>query len=847
MPSCTFRPIAWLGLSASLSAFLLLSGCESLLDKRYGESVAPTEGTARIQGIGERADVRRNAMGMPLIEAPNFHDALFALGYVHASDRLSQMIGMRALAQGRLAETAGPGVLDIDRFMRTVNLRSSAEVMYRNASPRLKQFFEVYARGVNAYIFQYRNKLPMDLAQSGQKIEYWEPEDSALVFALINFGLATNLREELASLTLAQKVGADKLAWLMPTYPDEQLPFDEADKLKNLNLTGNLAGVDALTETLASVADLHMSGVAASNSWAIKPSNARSGKSLFANDMHLPLAMPSLWNFVQIRSPKYQAAGVSVAGIPAIVAGYNGHLAWGMTMVMGDNQDIFLEQVKRENGRTLYLADGKWIAARERQETYLVKGQRPIQEKVYETRNGPLLNAALGERKQGVQPLPASSGYGLALRSIQNEADQTLDALFDLSRAKSVDQAFDSAREVRSIALNLMFADAGHVGWQVSGRYPNRRDGRGLIPSPGWTDRYSWDGYADPMLHPYDLDPPQGWLATANQRTVKGGYGVQLSNSWYYPERAERIAELAGRSKQDTRSTVAMQYDQTTLFAKKLKAMLEDPAMASSLRRSIDALPAPQRVKADEALKRLLAFDGQMAASSADAAIYSAFLQESAKQTFLDELRPEDGPTWKAFVEMADISYSAQADHLLGREDSPFWNDTRTPREEDKPTILARSLAACIEYLEANLGADRKAWQWGKLHQYRWTTETTRLAPYLDAGQRASVNAIQGYLDRGPYQAGGDHSTLNTSAYHWGQGFDTWLVPSMRMIVDFGLAEPMMGLNSTGQSGNPASPHYDDGIQNWMKGQYMSFPFQPAAMDKVYGTRRLTLLPGAGK
>jgi acyl-homoserine-lactone acylase len=839
--------LAGLGLSVSLSASILLTGCEGMLDNRYRDSVAPDEGVMRIQGVGERADVRRNSLGMPLIEAPNFHDALFALGYVHASDRLSQMIGMRALAQGRLAEFAGPGVIEIDRLMRTVDLRGSAAVSYRNASPRLKQFFEVYARGVNAYIYRYRDKLPMDLARSGQKIEYWKPEDSALIFALVNFGLATNLREEIDSLILAQKVGADKLAWLMPTYPDEQLPFDEADKLKNLNLAGNIAGLEGLSGAIASIADLHMAGVAASNNWSITPSHTRSGKSIFANDMHLPLAMPSLWNFVQIRAPKYQAAGVSVAGIPAIVAGYNGQLAWGMTMVMGDNQDVYLEQVKRENGRVLYLADGKWVPARERQETYLVKGQRPLKEAVYETRNGPLLNTALGERKHGTQPQPLSSGYGLALRTIQGEPDQTLDALFDLSRAKSVDQAFDSAREVRAVALNLMFADAQHIGWQVSGRYPNRKDGRGLVPSPGWTDRYGWDGFAEPMLHPYDFDPPQGWLGTANQRTVKGGYGVQLSNSWYYPERAERIAELASRGKQDTRSTIAMQYDQTTLFAAKLKTMFQDPAMAKSLSSAIEALPEQQRAKAREALSRLLAFDGRMSADSADAALYSVFLQESAKATFLDELGPEDSATWKAFVEMGDLSYSAQADHLLGREDSPFWNDIRTPRQEDKPTILARSLAATIEYLESNLGNDRTAWRWGRLHQYQWTTETTRLAPYLDAGQRTAVNALRGYLDRGPYPAGGDHSTLNTAAYHWGHGFDTWLAPSMRMIVDFGLAEPMIGLNSSGQSGNPASAHYDDGIQAWMKGEYVTFPFQPAAVEKVYGSKRLTLLPATAR
>ncbi|MCQ4273237.1 penicillin acylase family protein [Pseudomonas kuykendallii] len=838
-----FRPLTGVSLGLGFGALLGLAGCQSLLDSRYADSVAPDQGVLRIKGVAESAVVRRNPLGMPLIESGNFHDALFALGYVHASDRLSQMVGMRLMAEGRLSEMAGPGALEIDRFMRAVNLRASAEVLYKNASPRLKQFFEVYSRGVNAYLYRYRDKLPMDLAESGYKPAYWKPEDSVLVFCLLNFGLAVNLQEEIDSLVLAQKVGSDKLAWLLPTYPDEPLPFDEADKLKGLNLGGQIPGLAAVDSAAAQVASLNMLGVAASNNWAIAPYKSRSGKSLLANDTHLPLSMPSLWNFVQIRSPKYNAAGVSIAGVPAVVAGFNGKLAWGMTMVMGDNQDLFLEKVKKEGGRLYYQVNGKWQPARERSETFFVKGQKPIRETIYETRNGPLLNSVLGERKTPLQPLQLSSGYGLALKSIQPDGDKTLDAFFDLSRAKSVEQAFDITRGVQAMALNIVFADAEHIGWQVTGRYPNRRLGRGLMPSPGWDDRYGWDGYADSMLFPYDQDPPQGWLGTANNRTVQGGYGVQLSNSWYYPERAERIAELAGRGKQDAQGMVAMQYDQTTPFAAKLKAMFDEPLMAGPLKKAIDALPADQRGKAREALDRLRAFDGKLAANSPDAALYEAFLYESARQTFLDELGPETSPAWKALVQTADTSYSAQADHLLGRVDSPFWDDVNTPQKEDKPAILARSLAAAVTFSESKLGSDRSAWQWGKLHTYTFASDASKMAPHMAAGERAKIDAIKGYLDRGPYMAGGDHSTLNVSAYHWGEGFDTWLVPAMRIVVDFGRDEPLMGVNSSGQSGNPASKNYADGIDAWLKAQYQTFPFKAENLDRAYGNKRLYLLP----
>lgn len=572
------------GAAAAFGTLLGLAGCQSWLDDRYADSLPPTSGVQPIKGLAQNVSIRRNALGMPLIETGTFHDALFALGYVHASDRLSQMVSLRLLAQGRLAEMVGPGALEIDRFMRTVNLRQAAEIQYRNASPRLQRFFEVYARGVNAYLYRYRDKLPMDLAQSGYRPEYWKPEDSALVFALLNFGLAVNLQEEIASLTLAQKVGSDKLAWLTPTYPDENLPFDEAEKLKGLRLDGQVPGLAGVEGAARQVAALSMLGVAASNNWAIAPQRSRSGKSLMANDTHLPLSMPSVWNYVQIRSPKYQAAGVSIAGLPGVVAGFNGKLAWGMTMVLGDNQDLYLEQLRRQGNRLYYLADGKWQPTRERQETFFIKGQRPIREVIHETRHGPLLNSALGERKNILQPLPLKSGYGLAYRSIQQEADKTLDGFFDLSRAKTIEQAFDATREIRAMPLNIVFADEKHIGWQVTGRYPNRKEGRGLLPSPGWDGRYDWDGYADPILHPSDQDPQQGWLGTANHRTVQPGYGAQLSNSWYYPERAERIAQLAGASKShDTQSMIRMQYDQTSLFVAKLQAMFDNPGMALPL------------------------------------------------------------------------------------------------------------------------------------------------------------------------------------------------------------------------------------------------------------------------
>ncbi|CAI8869989.1 penicillin acylase family protein [Pseudomonas soli] len=798
-----------LGSAAALLGLLALGGCQM---GGYQDSVLPYSGVQPLKGLAQNVSVRRNAMGAPLIESSNFHDALFSLGYLHAGDRIEQMVAMRLLAQGRLAELAGADALEIDRLMRAANLKQGASQLYADASPRLKRFFEVYARGVNAYLFRYRDKLPGELARSGYRPEYWKPEDSALIFSLYAFSQSVNLQEELSALTLAQKVGADKLAWLLPGAPDEPLAESEVDKLKGLNLASQLPGLGALAATGQQLADLGLLGVPGSSNLALSPQRSRAGKSLLASDSRAAWALSP----VQIHTGKYQVAGLSLPGLPIVLAGYNGKLAWSSSAVMADNQDLFLEQVRRQGPQLTYLADGKWQPARARNETFFVRGQRPQREVMYDTRHGTLL--------------PGHGSLALALHLPQLKDDRSLDALFDLTRAQNIERAFDSTREVGAAALNFVFAEPQHIGWQVSGRYPNRREGQGLLPSPGWDGRYDWDGYADAMLHPYDQDPPAGFIGHANQRSLPKGYGMQLSSSWYYPERAERLAQLAGNGRHDSRSLMALQNDQVTLLADKLKQMFDAPGMAQPLKQAIDALPGAQRDKARDALARLKAFDGRLSPVSADAALYELFLQAVTRQTFLDELGPESSPAWQAFIGNAKLSYSAQADHLLGREDSPFWDDRGTPQKEDKPAILARSLAAAVDAGTTQLGADRRAWQWGKLHQYRWPAPA-----YHGLGDK---------LERAPLAAGGDFSTLALTPYAWGSSFDTQLPASARMIVDFGQTEPLQVLTSNGQSGNPASHHYSDGLDAWFKGRFTSLPLQPQNFARAYGSQRLTLVPG---
>jgi len=799
----------------------------------------PIQGAITLPGLKEPVTISRDAYGIPHIQARNMEDMAMAAGYMHASDRLTQMTGIKLISQGRLAEMAGPDVLDLDIYMRTINLKRAGQDLYRNLRPEYRTLLERYADGVNAYVAGHKDRLPPALALAGYTPEPWQASDCSTIFALVNLSLSFNLHEEIAALCVAQRIGPEMTARLMPIYPDEPLPLAEAAKLKGLDLRGASQGVSLLSNVQPLFALLGPPGPAASNNWAISKDLSAGKASILCNDMHLFLSMPSLWNMGHITCGAYDVAGMSVAGVPAIVAGFNGSIAWGMTMVMADNQDIFLERLQLRRGRLFYLYKGAWLPATERQETFKIKGKQPLTVTVHETVHGPLLNDILRkEPLHSFQVRQIEMPYGLALSwAVADRDDDSMNAFFELSSARSVDQALPVIRRIRAIPLNMVFADKDNIAWQVIGNYPVRAKGRGLLPSPGWTGEYDWTGLLDTGLLPNAVNPPTGFIATANNRTVPRDYPYLLSSSWYWPERAERIHELVSATHPHSAKTcMDMQLDTVSLFVPKLKAAMLGGELADGIRDEIAAWKhAGRKGAAETALAMLKEFGGDMQAGSKEAALVSAFYECATRNIFLDELGPEDAPAWQAFLVLNNESYNATCDHLLVRGDeSPFWDDVRSPEHETKAQILARSLADAQAFLEKALGSDTKKWRWGALHTYTWETDTSKLAPHMGWIKRLGLKALWPYLNRGPYPAPGDLFTLNVSAYTMGHDFDTWLIPSMRMIVDFGREEPLLAVNSSGQSDNPSSPHYDDGIQAWLNGAYITFPFKEAAIKAQY-------------
>lgn len=816
------------------TGIFFISGCHTFINQYYADTLPKTSGKIVLDGLKTPVIVRYSNSGIPFIQSENTEDAYQIWGYVHAADRINQMELMRLTAEGRLSEYLGESATSIDSFMRKMQFRQTANQLWQNISPDNRRYLEAYARGVNAWLATHQDKLPMDLSATDYVVPTWQADDALLILSLANFGLAGNLHEEIDSLIIAQALNVELLPWLFPVYPDEPIPHKEAQKLAGLNLQPLADETNQLKTLSQSLKNIHLNDLMASNNWAVTADLTQNNGTLLANDTHLPIGLPSLWSIIQIESPDLTIAGASIPGIPAIVVGGTPDLAWGYTMVMADNQDLFLEQTRTTKNGLEYLYQGKWQRAKATETVFKVKGQADITETLYETRHGILLNESLKSRSYLLQPLAVESRYGIALSHYSPaNNDNSINALMDLPKQKSVAQAIKLARQIKVISVNMLFATPKEIGWQLTGSYPIRKKGTGLFPSPGWHGEYDWVGFVSTKDYPSALKTNQSWLATANNRIVNKDYPANFSQTWAHPERIERITELLNSNQRhDFNFMQQIQYDQYDPMVQKLQYYLA----STELSQAIKQLPKPIQQQASLAQQRLLAFNGDLKANSAGAALYNLFLASFSQQLFSDAF--ENSPhAWTAFVESSK-SYSAQADHLLWQDDqkanaSPFWQK-HDPMLSGKANVVAHALAKAQQTGEQYFGQDYNKWQWGKIHQYQWNSLFSQVAEYLPPEQKKKVDDLSSYFNRGPYPAGGNINTINIASYSMGKDFDTLLIPSLRLIVDFSQQDPVWIMNNAGQSANPASPHYADNIHNWLHGQYENLPFSREKQAKMY-------------
>lgn len=830
LPGIITRLVAVAALTAAMA------GCDSLFNHLAENNLDPNSTELTLTGISAPLQIRRDDYGVPYIEADNISDLAFGMGYAMAQDRLAEMTGMNLLARGRLSEMAGAVAVDMDKYMRTLGVTAIIEQRYAALDDQLKQHLQHFSAGVNAYIEQHRDNLPLEMVISDYQPQAWQPSNTIGIFVLLNLGVGFNLHEELGFLQFAQKFGWQKAAYLAPVYPDEAIDFSEAEKLAALQLDDQ--ALESLTQQITRLGQVEQQlkaingqGIAASNNWAVHKNRTENQASLVANDTHLLLTHPSTWTLMAVNSPEYSGVGITLAGVPALVAGYNGDIAWGETMVMADTQDVFLEQLRDNNGVTEYLYQDQWYPVSERREVIKVKGDEDVELLVQSTRHGPLLNNALqGVSKHEIIPPGMSYDYGLALSWTAQYPDKTIESFFRLGQARNMAQVEQALNGVGFIHLNVVYGDKDNIGWQITGNYPLRKKGRGHFPSPGWSGEYDWNGSWGGEQTPRQVNPSQGWLGTGNHRTVAAGFSPTLTSSWYYPERAERIAQLLNTSKkQNFLSMQAMQADRRDIFIAKVQQRWGDEKRWADIETALQQLDDDEQQQARFILQRMMEFNGEMRETSANAAIWGALEYSLTRAIFLDELGSDDGELWRVFMSLNGRAYSAYQDHVSGRNNAPFWDDVNTPEhQESEAEIIVRAAAEAYQHLQQRLGDDADAWQWGQLLTYHWQTNTTKMGKHMSGVKAYAVEKLAHYTDRGPYPAGGNRNTLNVAGHDLGSDYNVWNIPAMRMIVDFSQPEPLHLVVAGGQSGNPASRHYDDGIALWLSRKNRNLPINSA-------------------
>ena len=748
-------------------------------------------GTVRVAGHAAPVRIETDSRGVPTIRARSVDDAMYGLGYAHARDRLWQMEFQRRLGSGRLAEILGAELVPADRFLRTVGFRRAAEASWPTLSASARRALEAYAAGVNAFVAADRAR-PIEFRILRVSPETWTPVDTLVWGKMMAWDLAGNARDEIRRARFVEAVGAERASQLMPLAGSAPtiLTAGEWPELSTRNASaararpspvpwGPLAAAFDSVEALGLAAGEDLG----SNSWVLGGSRTASGKPILANDPHLGLRTPSVWYLASIDAPGLRATGATLPGVPGIVIGHNDRIAWGITSLEPDVQDLFVEEVDPKDP-SRYRHRGEWRRFDARRETIRVRGAADVVLTVRGSVHGPVVTDAL----EGAGRL--GSAVALAWTGL-DDGGGTVEAFFALEAARDWNGFLAAARRIQAPAQNLLYADVdGHIGYTASGAMPVRPRADGLLPVPG-TGEDDWAGRIAGDELPFALDPPRGFVVTANNRVV-ASEPYPFGLTWAEPYRAARITEMLearGRLTPDDVATV--QLDRVSLRARELLPLLAD---------TVPADPASRA-----ALARLAAWNGDMAPDSVPAAIYAAWFDELAKM-------PED--------ELAGVRRGATRARFVldALRDRPEWcDDVRTPAVETCAEFKTAALSRATAKLARRLGPDRSAWRWERLHR--------AVLPH-DVFHEVAVLRRVFDLEVGQ---GGDGMTVNVGSVAQDGSFEMRDGPSYRQIVDLGALPHSLYVHTTGQSGNVFDRRYRDLLPEWRAGRYFEIGTEPAA------------------
>jgi penicillin amidase len=791
-------------LAAVLVALLVAGAALALL----AASTFPRErGEVRVAGLSAAVTIEQDERGVPTIRAATADDALFGLGYAHARDRLWQIEFQRRVGSGRLAEVLGARTVPTDRFLRTVGFRRAAEAAIPSLSAEVRQALAAYAAGVNAFLAADGAR-PIEFRLLGISPEPFTIVDSLVWSKMMAWDLAANATTEIRRAAYVEKVGRQRAADMFPEAPltptilldEEWASSFESRAASGRPVDSAVANPQSkiqspkwrqLEAAFELIAGLGLTGdELGSNSWVVAGSRTTTGKPLLANDPHLGFRAPSVWYLARLEAPGFSVAGATLPGVPGVIIGHNTRIGWGLTSVEPDVQDLYLEETDPADP-TRYRFRGEWRRFTSRNETIRVKGASPVTFEVRESVHGPIVTDSLAGANRFGRPV--------ALRWTGLDPDDTTpEAFLGIDRASNWKEFLAAASRLTAPAQNLVYADVdGHIGYTATGAIPIRPRADGLLPVSG-AGEDEWSGYVPFEKLPRVLDPPRGFVATANNRVVSPRYPWPFTRDWPEPYRALRITDrLTAVPRVSPEDMRAIQMDQVSYQARELLPLLLDTV-------------APDAASRD-ALERLRAWDRTFSADSVPASIYAAWYAalSAMPEDELGESQP--GNVRSRFLINAIRSESAWCD------------DVRTPGRETCADFKAASLARALTILRKRLGPDPSSWRWDRLHTARSPHGVFDRVPVLRRFFSLEVGQ------------GGDGSAVNVGGYSRDGSFVMTAGPSYRQVFDFTDLARSRFVLTTGQSGNVFDRRYRDQLPLWHDGR--SFELGGAA------AKTLTLLP----
>jgi len=763
------------------------------------KSLPEISGLMTLRGISAPVDIYRDEYGIPHIYAQDRDDLMFAVGFVCAQERLWQMDLTRRAATGRLAEIFGERVLEMDLLARTIGFERIAKLQLENLSPEDVSALEAFSNGVNACADKM--PLPPEFRLLKYRPEPWQPSDSLSIMKLLAWQLSKNFKSELLMMKLAAKLGAERAAELGPAFPSDG-PFIIPIEIVIESI--NLQYLDEGSRLLDDIVGTN----GGSNSWVIGPSLSKNGAPILANDPHLSgTRMPSIWYFAHLAGGGYDVIGALTPGVPIPLLGHNRRIGWGLTNMNADVQDIYIERINPADPNQ-YEYDGKWQDMETRVERIHFRTEKgemsSIEKEVRITAHGPLVN----EVAPGVV-------RAISLRWTGLEPTRDFEALTGVNLAQNWEE-FRSALSNFAVApQNFIYADVdGNIGYCGAGLIPIRSTGDGTMPQKGWASEAAWKGKIPFEEMPHILNPRAGYIVTANNRVIGNDYKHFLSAQWAPRFRYQRIAELIeeGGASHDAQSVARIQMDSKSLLA---ELILPDllPALSD--------LDAPLLRKAFNYLER---WDFDNTTDSVAATIYHEFLLKFAKNTFSDEMGRELAEEY-----LDDYYQWIERFVRFVREDSHWFDNARSKGVvETRDDIAAQSFEEAVASLREQLGSDMSKWRWGRVHtvEFRHPLDKSRVAKRV--------------FNLGPYPFPGDGESVNRGTFGFNKPYGVTMAASLRHIMDFARLNRTLAVHTTGQSANPASNHYHDFADVWLRGEYVTIMMdRENFIDGVEGYLRL--------